>query len=200
MVRQEVAVDVSFRSGEDLLSSYWGYLSGGGLIIPDPGIEEGEPLLMHVTLAGSANVHPVAATVVKREEGSNRSIVAFAAGQVHDLLLSEAIADSEDVAPRRYARFRLECPVVALSCAVPRGLATSDQCKVMLVNLSQEGCCVELPKSSGMMLAKGERVEISHGGVQVVGTVVWSRNRERGLSMTNKEAVPLLQSLLPEMC
>ncbi len=200
MARQEAEVDVSFRSGDDLLNSYWGYLSGGGLIIPDPGIDEGESLLMRVTLVGGEHVHALHATIVKRAPESSRAIVAFHPGQVHDMLLSEAIADSEDVAPRRYARFRLERPVVAMPHAVPRGLSTSDQCMVMLVNLSQAGCCVELPKSSGITLAKGEQVEISHDGIQAIGTVVWSRHRERGVQMTIKEAVPLLQSLLPEMC
>ena len=62
----EAAIDVRFGSGDELLSSYWGYLTGGGLIIADPGLEVGKPLSMRVTIDSSASQYRLRGTVVKR--------------------------------------------------------------------------------------------------------------------------------------
>ena len=188
----EVAVEVCFGSGEDLLNSYWGYLTGGGLIIADPGVDVGSPLSMRVSIASSSTQYRLRGTVVKREPDSAKAIVAFRAGEAHDMLLSEALAESENVAPRRFARFRLECPVsVSLD---------GEKLRVMLVNLSQEGCCLELCHGDRDALPIDSEVAIDHGDIQALGTVVWCRHLERGLRMSIDEAVPLLKNLLPEVC
>lgn len=191
-VSEDTAIDVSFGSGEDLLSSYWGYLTGGGLIITDPGFEVGVALSMRVTIDSSSSQYRLQGTVVKREPDSDKAIIAFRAGEAHDMLLSEALADSENVAPRRHARFLLECPVVAT--------IGDTKVSVMLVNLSREGCCLELPKEARDSLEIDTEVAIQHEEIHALGTVVWVRNIERGLRMSTDEAMPLIKALLPDIC
>ena len=192
VAREDATIDVRFECGEDLLNSYWGYLTGGGLIIADPGLEVGVALSMRIGISSSESEYRLHGTVVKREPDSGKAIIAFRAGEAHDMLLSEALADSENVAPRRHARFRLEHPVVAT--------VGDTRVDAMLVNLSREGCCLELAKGNRDALAIDSEVEIRHGDVYALGIVVWSRNLERGLRMSTDEAVPLLKALLPEMC
>ena len=190
----ETAIDVCFGNGEDLLSSYWGYLTGGGLIISDPGLEVGQALSMRVSIDSSSSQYRLRGTVVKREPESDKAIIAFRAGEAHDMLLSEALADSEDVAPRRHARFDVECPVVAT------GDVAEGQALVTLINLSREGGCLLLPESGRGTMAIDSEVAIQHKDIHALGTVVWTRNLERGLRLSADEALPLLKALLPDIC
>ena len=188
----EAAIDVRFGSGDELLSSYWGYLTGGGLIIADPGFEVGKPLSMRVTIDSSASQYRLRGTVVKREPDSAKAIIAFRSGEAHDMLLSEALADSENVAPRRYARFGVDCRLVASWGA--------NKSEVRIVNVSREGCCLELGKDERETMGIDSEVAVHFGDVQALGTVVWVRNIERGLHMSPDEASPLIQALLPDIC
>ena len=83
-------VTVDFADGEQLLTSYWGYLTGGGLIIDDPGVEVGEAIALQVTIGSSETHVRLEGHVVKREPDTNKSIIAFRSGEAHDMLLSEA--------------------------------------------------------------------------------------------------------------
>ncbi len=188
----EVAIDVCFSSGDELLSSYWGYLTGGGLIIADPGFEVGKPLSLRVTIDSSESQYRLRGTVVKREPDSERAIIAFRSGEAHDMLLSEALADSENVAPRRYARFGVDCHIAAQW--------GSESVDARIVNVSQEGCCLELAKADRDAMRIDAEVAVRVGDVHALGTVVWIRNIERGLHMSADEASPLMQALLPDVC
>lgn len=186
------AVEVRFGSGDELLSAYWGYLTGGGLIISDPGVEVGEPLSLRVTIDSSKTQYQLRGTVVKREPDSAKAIIAFRSGEAHDMLLSEALADSENVAPRRHARFAVDAEVAAQWLGF--------QATVQLVNISREGCCLELPMDERASMGINSKIVLRLGAVHALGTVVWTRHTERGLRMSADEAEPLMQHLLPDLC
>jgi hypothetical protein len=184
------AIDVDFANGEELLTSYWGYLTGGGLIIADPGVEVGEAIALQVTIESSSTKLRLEGTVVKREPDTQKTIIAFRQGEAHDKLLSEAMAESENVAPRRYARFSINRSV--------KTKAGDRECEVNLVNLSLEGCCLLLSEA-GEGFDVGEEVILMHGDTHAVGSVVWSRELERGLRMSSDESRPLLKELCPDL-
>lgn len=192
LVGEETAIDVCFGSGEELLNSYWGYLTGGGLIIADPGLEVGSGLSMRVKIDSSDTHYRLRGTIVKREPDTDKAIIAFRSGEAHDMLLSEALADTENVAPRRFARFEVEQPVQAVS-GETRSTAT-------LLNLSREGGCLLLPESARGSMGIDSEVELQHGEIHALATVVWSRNLERGLRLSADEAEPLLAALVPDLC
>lgn len=191
-MHEEFAIDVRFASGEDLLSAYWGYLTGGGLIIRDPGLDVGQAVAMMVTIDSSASKYSLRGTVVKLEPDSEKVIIAFRPGEAHDMLLSEALADSEDVAPRRYARFSINCGI--------RTIQNGKELRATLVNLSQEGACLRLSTADHDGLEIDKEATIMHGDIHALGRVVWVRHVERGLQMSADEAVPLLRALCPEIC
>lgn len=188
--KPEVVVD--FADGEQLLTSYWGYLTGGGLIIDDPGVEVGEPIALQVTIKASSTRLRLEGTVVKREPDSNKSIVAFRAGEAHDMLLSQAMSQSENVAPRRYARFTVNQSV--------KVSIMGSEVSVMLVNLSQEGCCLLLAADCKQRFEVGTELVLMHGDIHAVGGVVWSRHRDRGLRLSADEARPLIKELCGDIC
>ncbi len=189
---EESAIDVSFGNGEELLSAYWGYLTGGGLIIHDPGLEVGQDVSMLVTINSSASKYSLRGTVVKCEPDSEKAVIAFRPGQAHDMLLSEALAESDNVAPRRFARFSINCGI--------RVSHSGKELRATLVNLSQEGACLRLSTADKDELQLDQDATIVHGSVHALGKVVWVRHVERGLQMSADEAVPLLRLLCPELC
>ncbi len=151
----ERAIDVRFASGDELLSAYWGYLTGGGLIIPDPGAEVGDALSMRVTIDVSESQYRLRGTVVKREPDSGRVIIASRSGEADDMLLSEALADSENVAPRRHPRFAVDTKIQAI---------VGDQERAArLINISREGCCIELLGGDGEGMPIDAEVAIARG-------------------------------------
>lgn len=189
---EESPIHVNFGSGAELLFSYWGYLTGGGLIIADPGLEVGQPIAMRVTIRSSSSNYSLRGTVVKREPDSSRAVIAFRPGEAHDMLLSEALADSDNVAPRRYARFQVEAAI--------KLIVGNDAHAGTLLNISREGCCLVLPKSTREPFAVDTEVVVVHGEVHAIGTVVWCRNLERGVRLRGDEALPLIQLLCPDVC
>ena len=149
----EVVVD--FKDGEQLLSSYWGYLTGGGLIIDDPGVEVGDAIALQVTIGSSSTRLRLEGHVVKREPDTNKSIIAFRSGEAHDMLLSQAMSQSENVAPRRYARFSVNESV--------KTTVDGKDYEVQLVNLSQEGCCLLIAAKCKEAFDVGTEVVVMHG-------------------------------------
>ena len=184
---EESFLDLSFASGEELLVSYWGHLTGGGLVIDDPGIEVGQVVSMRIVMASSKTTYRLYGTVLKREPDSKKSIIAFRPGEAHDMLLSEARASSPNVAPRRYVRFALGTKIGTLQAG-----------KATLVNLSREGCCLLLDEPSAALEVDNE-VTLVHEEIHAIGVVVWSRGLERGLRMTTDEASPLLKALCGDL-
>lgn len=191
-MQEESAIDVKFRNGEELLSAYWGYLTGGGLIIDDPGLEVGQGVSLLVAIESSSSKYSLRGSVVKREPDSEKVIIAFRPGQAHDMLLSEALADSENVAPRRFARFTINCGI--------RVGQDGREVRATLLNLSQEGACLRLSTADRDELVIDADATIMHRDVHAMGRVVWVRHTERGLRMSPDEAVPLLRVMCPDIC
>ena len=191
-MKQDTSVEVSFGSGEELLTSYWGYLTGGGLIIGDEGYDVGDSLTMQVSIASSDSRYKLHGTVVKRSPEDGVAVVAFRPGEAHDMLLSEALAESENIAPRRHPRFATQRDITATAGARAHA--------AQLVNVSREGCCVRLPKGQVDELPIDTEVELQLGEVCAIGVVVWSRNLERGIHLSADEASPLLQEARGDIC
>jgi hypothetical protein len=180
-------IDVRFESGEELLGAYWGYLNGGGLVIGDDGFEVGEELSLSVSIDPSDATYCLHGRVVKCQPEGRQAVIAFHPGEPHDMLLSEALADTTHVAPRRFRRFEVDEPVRVI-CG-----GAEEWVHARLSNLSREGCCFELEEPVGFPV--DSEVLIRHGLVQVRGAVVWARHVERGVRLTVTQALPLLTAL-----
>jgi hypothetical protein len=188
----ETSVEVEFGTGAELLVSYWGYLTGGGLIIGDRGYSVGDLLALQVSIASSSSRYKLYGTVVKRSPEDGKAIVAFRPGEAHDMLLSEALAESDDVAPRRHPRFPTR--------RQGRAVAGEQSYEVEIINVSREGCCLCLRKEDADRLPIDSEVSVELAGVCAIGVVVWSRNRERGIHLSADEALPLLEEARGDLC
>jgi hypothetical protein len=183
-------IDVRFQSGQELLGAYWGYLNGGGLVIGDQGFEVGEELALKVSIEPTEATYQLQGRVVKRQPDGCRAVVAFHPGEPHDMLLTEALAETNQTAPRRFRRFETDEPVRVSSGGAEPGHAR-------LINVSREGCCLELESPLGFAL--DSEVAIRCGSVIVSGSVVWSRHLERGVRLAATQALPLLRELFGEL-
>lgn len=86
-------VDLHFASGNDVLGSYWGFLSGGGLVIAeDLGVGAGEPVRLSVRI-GTREPQVLDGQVL-RTNGS--TVIRLSPGASHSRLLAAALADSGD--------------------------------------------------------------------------------------------------------
>jgi hypothetical protein len=86
-------VDLHFASGRDVLGSYWGFLSGGGLVIgQELGVEPGEPVVLDVRV-GARELPQIEGRVL-RVNGS--TVIKLSSGASHARLLEAALTDSGD--------------------------------------------------------------------------------------------------------
>jgi hypothetical protein len=185
-------IDVRFDNGRDLLNAYWGYLSDGGLVIDDQnGLGVGEAVSLRVHIATSGSNYLIAG-IVRRQTPGGQLVVAFRPGEPHDMLLTEALAETDNVPARRHRRFRLLLPAqVRTNGAEPVA--------VRLVNVSHQGCCFEIADGLRASLAVGSRIEIEvpeqAPEVRVGGEVVWVRNTERGVRLDDAPEGGVLEVL-----
>jgi hypothetical protein len=170
-------VEVSYATGKDLLAAYWGYLSDGGLIIDDADLRPGELVALRVTITSAGVCHELSGKVVRTREGG-RAVVAFEPGQPHDMLLTEALADAEDVPARRHRRYPVE-----LSAELVNG---TTQAPAQILNVSESGCCVRVPPASRGHFSVGTSVRVRAGDLAATGRVVWARHTERGVEYADE--------------
>jgi hypothetical protein len=174
-------VDVRFGSGRDVLNAYWGYLSHGGLVIRDPaGLDVGQPVSLQVEIESSQSRYSLAGEVVKRQS-DGRTVIAFRPGEPHDMLLTEALAETDQVPPRRHRRFQVD-----LDAHVQAPSGTELPARV--VNLSEGGCCVRVVRGAAN-LDIGADVDIRASDFRATGRVVWTRHTERGVRFEDPGAV-----------
>ena len=189
-------LDVRFDSGKDVLNAYWGYLSGGGLVIPDQSdFEVGQSVSLTVWVESLQSSFSLAGRIVRRDTRGGQAVVAFAPGEPHDLLLAEALAEAENVPARRHRRYRIDervrlRPVVA-STPLAAGTMTDaplppPDVDASLVDLSAEGCCVRLDGEAPGVLPVGTAIDVVLDGPVLSGVVVWVRNRERGVAFPSE--------------
>jgi hypothetical protein len=157
------AITVSFPSGRDVLRAYWGLLANGGLVIPNGhGLSVGESVHLTVTIESSRQNYRLRGQVVRRPEipaAPERAVIEFHPGEPHDLLLSAAWAETDNVPARKHRRMPVNTEVtVRVDGRVLRG---------RMLNLSLGGCCVTAPGARG--IAPGAQAELSADGDAVVG-------------------------------
>ncbi len=176
-------LEVRFETGREVLNAYWGYLSDGGLIIPDQGqLMVGDPVSLSVRIESSHSCYSLSGRVVRRDVAAGRAVIAFSPGEPQDMLLTQALADAEHVPARRARRFRvaLDARVVAANGA--------GQIEAHLVDLSEFGCCFRLDDPGSAHLPVGTPVEIAAPDFEVGGRVVWTRHTERGVAFVGQDA------------
>ena len=142
------SIRVSFPTGRELLNAYWGLLANGGLVLSEPhgrGLREGDAVSLDVVIESSQQQYQLAGHVVRRPPSAGgsreRVVIAFSPGEPHDLLLSAAWAETENVPARRQRRFPIDANVKF------RG-AQAEERSGRLVNLSYGGCCLRGPGES----------------------------------------------------
>jgi hypothetical protein len=171
-------LEVRFDSGRDVLSAYWGYLSDGGLVIPDEGgLTVGDPVSLSILITSASATYSLAGRVVRRDAAAQRAVIAFAPGQPHDMLLTQALADADKVPARRARRFRVD-----LDARVRDSRNGARPVAARLVDVSELGCCVRLADAGDAPpLVTGTPVEIAAEPFNVDGRVVWDRADDRGV-------------------
>lgn len=176
-------LDVRFASGQEVLSSYWGYLSNGGLIIDASArdLEVGDEVVLRVVIESADSDYLFHGQVVKHQPDGGLAVVAFHPGEPHDMLLTEALAETDDVPARRHRRY----PVDLTAEVTEVGEAAPASAQV--VNISEEGCCLAVADQHASRFAVGTAVSIRTTTFSAEGRVVWSRNRERGISFGDGE-------------
>jgi hypothetical protein len=177
-------LEVRFDSGRDVLSAYWGYLSDGGLVIPDEGgLAVGDPVSLSILITSASATYSLAGRVVRRDAAAHRAVIAFAPGQPHDMLLTQALADADKVPARRARRFRVD-----LDARVRDSRNGAHPVPARLVDVSELGCCVRLPRATDVPpLVTGTPVEIRAEPFHVEGRVVWDRADDRGIMFAPPE-------------
>ncbi|HTE52909.1 MAG TPA: PilZ domain-containing protein [Kofleriaceae bacterium] len=176
-------LEVRFETGREVLNAYWGYLSDGGLIIPDQGhLVVGDPVALCVRIESSRATYSLCGRVVRCDAAAGRAVIAFSPGEPQDMLLTDALADAEHVPARRARRFRvrLEARVLDASSAI-------DPVEAQLVDLSEYGCCFRIDGEAQADLPVGTAVEIAAEEFAIGGRVVWMRHTERGVAFVAQD-------------
>ena len=177
-------LEVRFETGREVLNAYWGYLSDGGLIIPDHGqLAVGDPVSLSVRIESSHSSYSLSGRVVRCDLAAGRAVIAFSPGEPQDMLLTQALADAEHVPARRARRFR-----VALDARVVDPTNGAGPVEAHLVDLSEFGCCLRIDESGSGRLPVGTPVEIAARDFEVGGRVVWTRHTERGVAFFGQDA------------
>jgi Tfp pilus assembly protein PilZ len=175
------SVAVTFPNGRELLDSYWGLLANGGLVLPEPaGLHEGDQVTLELIIASSGQRHVLKGRVVRTpphaDNEPGRVIIAFDPGEPHDLLLSAAWADLENVPPRRARRFVLDVDVRF------HDPGTGAELSGRLVNVSLGGCCLRVSRSSDpAKMPVGRPLTIISDRHKLDGVVRWSEGSCRGI-------------------
>jgi hypothetical protein len=166
---------VRFGSGRDVLNAYWGYLSDGGLILPHQGLAIGDSVALEVRVDSTQTDYALAGTVVRLDPRSCQMVVRFSPGEPHDMLLTDALSETDNVPARRHRRYRVERTG---ELSGPTGGHA-----VRVVDISEGGVCVQLGvgEIAGPPVAIGADVQVAWDGVSLRGRVVWSRHTERGI-------------------
>ncbi len=164
-------IRVTFGSGQEVLSAYWGFLSDGGLVIPDhDDLNEGQPVQLQIHIDSSGARYDLGGRVVRCHAADRQAIVAFHPGEPHDMLLTAALAEADDVPARRFQRYAVSLPVEVGGV------------QAQLVDVSAGGCCLRLAAPLASELPIGVDVVVSTQEFEARGTIVWIHGLDRGVS------------------
>jgi hypothetical protein len=164
-------IEVRFDSGQDVLSSYWGYLANGGLVIGnDDEIEVGRPVHLDVVIASAGARYNLLGKMIRRHPDGSKMVVAFEPDQPHDMLLTEALAETENVPPRQHRRYRIDLS------------GRMGEREIRVVNVSRGGLGMtyagDLPGVIGQVLV------VTCEERTFEGTIQWINAREIGIRFT----------------
>jgi hypothetical protein len=147
---------VQFSSGREVLSSYWGFLDNGGLVLKDEGLREGDSVLLDVRIKSLKASYRLEAHVVRRSSPDGRAFVAFKERAQQDLMLNAAWADTHDVPQRKHRRL----PVArAMQREVRYGRAERGSASTSSPGIST--------------IVEGQLLDVSPGGCRLRGSAVF---------------------------
>jgi Tfp pilus assembly protein PilZ len=186
-------VTVTFPNGRDLLSSYWGLLANGGLVLPEAqGLHEGDQVKLDVAIASTDRTYSLRGRVVRTPphaaDTMGTVVIAFDPGEPHDLLLSAAWAETENVPPRRERRFPLDVDIRFH----PPG---EGEHAGRLVNVSLGGCCLRVGKTAESAKV-GENLTIISPRSKLSGVVRWAEGSCRGIEFQDGDVEHFVKQLL----
>jgi Tfp pilus assembly protein PilZ len=178
------SVQVQFPSGREVLSSYWGFLENGGLVLKEPrDLAEGESILLDVKIKSLKQTFRFAGRVVRRtpDEKNTKTFVAFNSGQDHQVMLNAAWADTHDVPQRKHRRYAKASDVRYFS---PE--AREKPIRGRIIDVSPGGCRLR----GSVSLPVGARVTVSALGLELEGQVRWSTpGNEMGIEFAKPDLV-----------
>src|SRR5947209_3443604 len=176
------SVQVQFPSGREVLSSYWGFLENGGLVLKEPkDLNEGESILLDVRIKSLKQTFKFAGRVVKRTPHSDKTFIAFNSGQDHQMMLNAAWADTHDVPQRKHRRYPKGSDVRYCCTETP-----SRVLRGRILDVSPGGCRLKGAES----LPVGSRVTVSALGLDLEGQVRWSTpGNEMGIEFAKPDLV-----------
>jgi hypothetical protein len=191
------SIRVHFPSGREVLSSYWGFLQHGGLVLHEPrDLAEGDSVVLDVRIKSLKQAWKFLGSVVKRSLAAEgdvpRSFVKFQEGQDQEVMLNAAWADSHDVPQRKHRRYPLGREVRYEEVnGVPHA-----PLRGRLLNVSPGGCRLKVA-SGDAVFAIGARVRVEAMGIQLDGQVRWSSpGGEMGIEFSRPDLV--IQALLDQ--
>ena len=155
-----VKVDVRFADRRDVLNAYWGYLSGGGLIINDDNLLEGERVDLHVFVEANHSDYELAGKVVRRQP--DRAVIAFDPGESHNRMLTAALCDA----------------TVELDARITDD-HTRTEAQTLVFSLSEQGCCLRLAADTVESFSVGSAVTIESKEFCIEGCIVWAGDADR---------------------
>jgi Tfp pilus assembly protein PilZ len=187
------SVQVQFPSGREVLSSYWGFLKNGGLVLREPkDLNEGDSVLLDVKIKSLKQTYKFAGRVVKRTpfvtDGGDgqRAFVAFNEGQDQEDMLNAAWADTHDVPQRKHRRYPGGGDVRYATIEHP-----SREVRGRILDVSPGGCRLKGP----VALPVGARVRVNVLGLTLDGQIRWSTpGNEMGIEFSRPDLV--VQALL----
>jgi hypothetical protein len=182
------SVPVQFPSGREVLSSYWGFLKHGGLVLREPrDLKEGDAILLEVKIKSLKQSYRFAGRVVRRSTDEQRTFVAFNEGQDQQIMLNAAWADTHDVPQRKHRRYP-----GGGEALYGLGDAPSAMTQGHVLDLSPGGCRLKGPVAFPI----GAKLKISVLGQELVGQVRWTTpGKEMGIEFVRADAA-VVQCLL----
>jgi hypothetical protein len=165
-----------------VLSSYWGFLENGGLVIKEPkDLAEGDSILLDVRIKSLKQSFKFAGRVVKRAASSDKAFIAFNSGQDHQMMLNAAWADTHDVPQRKHRRYANSSDVHYVAAEQPKRMMRGK-----IIDVSPGGC--RLKGSLGLPV--GARIIVHALGIELEGQVRWSTpGNEMGVEFSKPDLV-----------
>ena len=169
-------VDVYFESGRDVLNAYWGYISGGGLMIPSkdgihssPELRTGQKVTVQVNIGPRSRSHDrprrqcsVHGRIARAD--CDETVIAFDTEESQSQLLSAALSEQ---------------PVDFQAHLTLRDYPPESMTPSHLFELSEDGCCLRLPPDRSSSYPVGSEIVIEAADFCISGCVVASSGCER---------------------